>query len=116
MTAQKMYPNLSNIESFDMMQKGWNNTDTGVMVGANQAKSYIVFVRDRAEFIEKCPGLEIVYQKPLNNYLQYLLSGGLNFRQLAPDFLIPLIKFFEFLLTPVSSLFALHHIIVIRKK
>jgi SAM-dependent methyltransferase len=113
--AKILYPNLYNTESFDISQKEWNNINSGVMIGANQAKSYIVFVRDREEFIEKFPGLEIVYHKPLNNYLQYLLSGGLNFRQLVPDFLIPSIKFFEFLLTPVSHLFALHHIIVIRK-
>lgn len=114
--AQILYPNLYHTESFDMSQKEWNNIDSGIMIGANQAKSYIVFVRDREKFLQKFPNLEIVYQKPLNNYLQYLLSGGLNFKQLVPDFLIPLIAFLEFLLTPLATIFALHHLIVIRKK
>ncbi len=62
------------------------------------------------------PNLEIVLQKPLNNYLQYLFAGGLNFRQLLPSFFSPIIKFFEFIFIPIRSVFTLHLIIVIRKK
>ena len=114
--SRRMYPNLSNIESFDMTQEDWENSESGVMNGANQAKSYIVFKRDKKRFHEQFPNLEIVYQKPLNNYLEYLLSGGLNFKQLCPEFLFPVVRLIEFILSPISSLFALHHIIVIRKK
>jgi SAM-dependent methyltransferase len=103
-------------ESFDKSQAGWNTESRGVMVGANQALSYIVFIRDRETFQQKFPGLEIVAAHPLNNYLQYLFSGGLNFRQLLPDAMLPVVKVIEFLLTPFSRILALHHIIVLRKK
>ncbi len=113
--ARMIFTRLFKTETFDKSQPSWTTASRGVMVGANQALSYIVFVRDRAAFRKKFPGLEIVVSRPLNNYLQYLLSGGLNFKQLVPDFLIPVIKGIEFLFTPLASIFALHHIIVLRK-
>jgi hypothetical protein len=51
----------------------------------------------------------------LTNYLRYLLSGGLNFRQLVPDRLLPVIKLLEGALRPARNILALHHVIVIRK-
>jgi hypothetical protein len=56
------------------------------MEGANQALSYIVFERDRERFERLFPDLEIVEQSWIANYPRYLLSGGLNFRQLLPTF------------------------------
>ena len=114
--AKRFYKKIFDTETFDMMQKEWVNESLGFMNGANQALSYIVFVRDKKIFEGKYPNLEIVVQKPLNNYMRYLLSGGLNFRQILPSFFSPVIKFFEFLFIPLNSVFALHHIIVIRKK
>jgi hypothetical protein len=99
-----------------MTQKDWVNESLGFMNGANQALSYIVFIRDKKKFEERYPNLEIVVQKPLNNYMRYVLSGGLNFRQILPSFFSPVIKFLEFIFMPFNSVFALHHIIVIRKK
>ena len=114
--AKRFYKKIFDTETFDMTQKEWVNESLGFMNGANQALSYIVFVRDKKIFEEKYPNLEIVVQKPLNNYMRYLLSGGLNFRQILPSFFSPVIKFFEFIFIPLNSVFALHHIIVIRKK
>ena len=114
--AKRFYKEIFDSETFDMTQKDWVNESQGFMVGANQALSYIVFKRDKMKFEEMYPNLEIVIQKPLNNYMRYLLSGGLNFRQILPSFFSPIIKFFEFLFIPFNSIFALHHIIVIRKK
>lgn len=114
--ARKFYKNIFETETFDINQKQWHNEEIGYMRGANQALSYIVFIRDRKIFEELYPNLEIVYHKPLNNYLRYLLSGGLNFKQLLPSFLSPMIKVIEFLLIPFNSFLALHHVIVIRKK
>ena len=113
--AEFLYKKLFKTETFDKAQKEWSTPTGGVMVGANQALSYIVFIRDQAVFRSKFPNLQIVHLGVLNNYLEYLISGGLNFKQLCPDFLFPLIRFTEFLLTPVVRLFALHHIIVIKK-
>jgi SAM-dependent methyltransferase len=114
--ARRFYKKIFDQETFDMTQKEWSNSALGFMNGANQALSYIVFIRDRKEFEKRYPGLEIVYQKPLNNYMRYLLSGGLNFRQVLASFFSPVIRFFEFIFMPVNRIFALHHIIVIRRK
>ncbi len=116
MVAKPFYEKIFDSEIFDMNQKEWTNESMGFMNDANQALSYIVFKRDQKIFEKLYPNLEIVIQKPLNNYLRYLLSGGLNFRQILPSFFSPLIKFVEFILSPLNSIFALHHIIVIRKK
>jgi hypothetical protein len=94
---------------------GWNVPMGGPMNGANQALSYIVFSRDRALFTQRYPQLEIVQEAPLTNYVRYLVSGGLNFRQLAPDFVIPMLKLVEDLLYPLRRQLALHHVIVVRR-
>jgi hypothetical protein len=86
------------------------------MNGANQALSYIVFVRDRVDLEFKHPSLEIVHEQLVGNYLKYLISGGLNFRQLLPDSMTGIVNFIEKLLWPLNIWLALHHIVVIRKK
>ena len=85
------------------------------MNGANQALSYIVFVRDRAEFERKHPSLKIVHEQRVGNYLKYIISGGLNFRQLLPDGMTGMVNVIEKLLWIFNRWFALHHVIVIRK-
>jgi len=67
-------------------------------------------------FIDKYPQFEVVEQRVIPNYLRYLLSGGLNFRQLMPSFLEPVIRLFEFVLTPLHPVLGLHHCIIIRKR
>ena len=114
--ASFLYKRLFKDETFDKTQKNWIDPENEVMKGANQALSYIVFLRDKKKFEKENPNLELVIQKPLNNYMRYLISGGLNFRQLLPNFMIPVIKLVEFLITPINYFFALHQVIVIRKK
>ncbi|WP_253279496.1 class I SAM-dependent methyltransferase [Pseudomonas brassicacearum] len=114
--AAFLYRRLFKSEGFDMHFPSWETPSTGPMNGANQALSYIVFVRDRQAFERKHPGLEIVHQEICGNYLRYLISGGLNFRQLLPDALIPVLKVVEKLLYPLRRVLALHHIVVIRRK
>lgn len=114
--ASVFYKNVFDSEGFDKTQQSWSNDTLGVMMGANQALSYVVFKRDIEKFNRQHPKLEIVVQRPLTNYGRYLLSGGLNFRQLLPNFMSPVLKFFEWLATPLSSVLGLHHVVVIRKK
>lgn len=114
--ASALYKRLFKSEGFDKHYASWNTPATGPMNGANQALSYLIFIRDREEFTRKHPTLEIVHQEVCNNYLRYLISGGLNFRQLLPNACIPLIKAFEVILKPLNRLFGLHHILIIRKK
>lgn len=113
--ATFMYKRLFRTEGFDKTYPSWETPATGPMNGANQALSYIVFIRDRAQFELKHPTLKIAYQQPAGNYLKYLLSGGLNFRQLLPDSFTGSIGFLEKLISPLNKWIALHHVIVIRK-
>lgn len=114
--ASHFYKNLFDTEFFDKDQKQWSNADNQIMTGANQALSYIVFKRDYQLFKEKNTTLTILKQEPLNNYLEYLFSGGLNFKSLIPYFLrfIPILL--QWIFFPMRKTFALHHIIVLQKK
>lgn len=114
--ASFLYPRLFASEGFDKQAPGWATAATGPMHGANQALSYVVFVRDREEFERRHPALEIVHGEPLTNHAKYLLSGGLNFRQLLPDVLVPVVTGFELLLRPLRRWLALHHVVVVCKK
>ena len=114
--ATFLFKRLFKTEGFDKKFPSWETPATGPMNGANQALSYIVFIRDRADFERKHPSLKIVHHELVGNYLKYLLSGGLNFYQLLPDSFTSFISLLEKLFSPVNKLIALHHIIVIRKE
>jgi SAM-dependent methyltransferase len=113
--ATFLFKRLFSTEGFDKTYPSWETPVAGPMNGANQALSYIVFIRDRSFLEKKHPSLEIAHQQLAGNYLRYLLSGGLNFRQLLPDSFAGSIGLLEKLLSPLNRWFALHHIIVIRK-
>ena len=89
---------------------------SGPMSDANQALSYVVFKREIDSFTQKFPNLELVSMEPIGNYLRYLISGGVNFRQLLPDLSIPALKLIESALWPLRHTLALHHIIVVRRR
>lgn len=114
--ARVFFRRLFETETFDTRQPSWHTESTGPMRGANQALSYIVFVRDALEFARRYPGLEIVERRPLTNYPRYLLSGGLNFRALVPAWTGPAIKMVETLGSPLAHVLALHHMIVLRRR
>lgn len=105
-------------EKFDPDATEWRNSYiAGPLSGANQALAHIIFTRDRKIFDHLYgDSLELVHQAYMMNGIRYLLSGGLNFRQLAPSFTIPLLRLIENIMSPVSSLWSLHQVIVIRKK
>lgn len=113
--ATFVFRRLFRSEGYDKDFPLWETPATGPMNGANQALSYIVFERDRAEFERRYPRLRIVHQETCSNYPRYLLSGGLNFRQLCPDWMSPVIAVIETLLRPLNRWLALHHVIVLRK-
>lgn len=113
--ATFLYKRLFHTEGFDKTYQSWETPIAGPMNGANQALSYIVFIRDRNIYEQKHPSLKIVHQELAGNYLKYLLSGGLNFRQLLPDSFTGLISLLERLISPLNRWAALHHVIVIRK-
>jgi SAM-dependent methyltransferase len=113
--ASFLYKRLFSTEGFDKTFLSWETPVAGPMNGANQALSYIVFIRDKKLYEEKYPNLEVVHQVTVGNYLRYLLSGGLNFRQILPDSFAGVIALLEMALSPLNSWIALHHVIVIRK-
>ena len=113
--ATFVFKRLFRSETFDKTVLSWETPAAGPMNGANQALSYIVFIRDRAQFERKHPSLTIAHQQIAGNYLRYLLSGGLNFRQLLPNSFTGFVGLLEKLISPLNRWIALHHIIVIRK-
>lgn len=110
-----IYGKLIKDETFDKRQKLWKTDVKGPMYGANQALSYIVFFRDKWKFEADFPQLKLCEIFILNNYLRYLFSGGLNFKQILPTCFENPLRFVEFLLRPFIKIFGLHHVIVIKK-
>lgn len=104
-------------EYFDPYMKEWINTKIkNEIAGANQALSYIVFDRDLEKFKKKYKGkLHIENKRYMNNYLRYLISGGVNFKQLLPTFMSPVLRALEIALKPFDKHLSLHRMIVIKK-
>ena len=113
--AAFIYSKFITEEIFDKKQVGWSSDHKGPMLGANQALSYIVFKRDRDIFEKKFPQFQIVETAVLPNYMRYILSGGLNFRQLIPNALAPVLFALEKIVSPLKGLFGIHYVIVIKK-
>ena len=113
--AALLFSRLFREEGYDKNAMTWNTAVSGAMSGANQALSYIVFERDKVSYAARFPDLPIVYQAPLGNYLRYLLSGGLNFRQLVPSGSSSVLQTVEKLLSPFNKWLSLHHVLVLKK-
>ena len=83
---------------------------THPMIGANQASSYICFVKLKNKFLSET-GFKLEKIEFCSNSNSYTLSGGLNFPQIEP---FPLIKYTSNLkLFP--KILSLHWIIKLRK-
>jgi SAM-dependent methyltransferase len=109
-----LYPRLFKTEDFDM-EGSWKGTNFHAMIGANQALSYIVFVRDREYFESTFPELRIVEKLPVYFGFRYILTGGLNFRKIAPGFIFSLVRKLE-RFPWLFYFFAIHWIIVVEKR
>jgi SAM-dependent methyltransferase len=110
-----LFPRLHDSETFDLGAVTWENeSQSGPCSGANQALSGIIFDRDHQRFEQEFPNLELVLDRP-HTHLSYLLSGGVNFRQLAPSWADGLVAAAERLLSPANRWIALQHTIVLRK-
>jgi SAM-dependent methyltransferase len=115
--ARRLFRDLFTSERFDPDVPGWeaDGAAGGPMSDANQALSYVVFVRDRARFAREFPELSLVVDRP-HTHLWYLASGGVNFRQLVPAAAIPLLRAAEWALAPLAPWIALQHTIVLRRR
>ncbi|PYL66090.1 MAG: methyltransferase [Verrucomicrobia bacterium] len=116
--AEVLYKRLFRSESYDPEAPNWSYCVDPVTneVLPNQALSYVVFFRDRTKFTTMFPDLEMVYTTILPNYLRYLLSGGLNFRQVIPSFLAPLLRKVELASSQLTRVLGLHHVLVLRRR
>lgn len=117
-SSASLHRHLHNDEHFDTAAQGWKTTEIGgPLSGANQALAHIVFQRDLRRFNDLYgDSLEIVYRGYELNALRYLLSGGLNFRQLVPSFMASPLTMLESLLGALARFWSLHQVIVIRKR
>ena len=113
--ASLLYRRLFKTETFDRSMPGWEAAVEDAMTGANQALSWVVFERDRARFAREHPRLRVVAHELSPSYLRYIASGGLNFPQLVPTRLGPLIGTMERLLARARPLLAIHQYYVIQK-
>ncbi len=92
----------------------WSFGQQDSMMDSNQALSWMVFVRDRAKYEAKFPGLKIEHFG-FTPWFTYLISGGVTMRDIIPHFLTGPLFGVEWLLTPLRPVFALHWHIRLRK-
>lgn len=100
-------------EAFDPKAR-WTFESKGPLSTANGALPWIIFHRDRNEFINQFPELEII-KTQFHTPLRYLISGGFTLRQLAPSWSYFLVKGFEFLLWPLNRWLGMFETIVLKK-
>ncbi len=101
-------------EPFDP-KGGWGFESTGPMSSANGAIPWIIFTRDQKLFEEKFPDFRINTKKHHTPF-RYLISGGVSMRQLLPDFCYPLIKGFEFVLSPFNRYIGMFMTVELEKR
>ena len=113
-----LHSHLHDDEHFDTTASGWCTAGIGgPLSGANQALAHIVFQRDLQRFNQLYGAqLEIIHHGYIANALRYLISGGLNFRQLSPSFMKWPLIILETLLQPLARHCSLHQIIVLQKR
>lgn len=84
-------------ETFDK-DAGWEIFGNKRLSDANSALPYILFIRDKTTFQKRFPLLAINKMR-FHTSFRYLLSGGLRYKQLAPDSMYNFIKNIEVLIS-----------------
>jgi len=92
----------------------WSIPSSGPLSGANGALPWIVFIRDNLVYREKFPQLKIK-QISYRNPLLYLMSGGVSYRQLLPDFAYGFVNFLDRFLPRISRHFSMFMMIKITR-
>lgn len=112
--AKYTYKNI-HPEPFDELSPDWKLAESGPMSGSNQALSYILLKRDKDKFQKLFPQFELVYHRPFG-FIRYIATGGIWLDQKLPDFAFPVLKGFEYIISPLMPLVGLHHYFVLKKK
>lgn len=101
-------------ENFDPAAADWTFPTTGPLSGANGALPWIIFSRDYSRFKQLFPLLhkeKIILHTPF----AYLISGGLTLKSLLPGWMFPVVRFAEFILSPLNRWIAMFQTIIIIK-
>jgi len=93
----------------------WKLQGKGPMSDANGALPWIVFERDFEIFKQIFPKLKLTNIK-YHTAFRYLISGGVSFKQLVPNFMFKPISYFEKFLLFFSKHFSMFVTIEIEKK
>ncbi len=93
---------------------GWTIPPSGPLSGANGALPWIVFERDKKRFKSNFPNLEI---SEIHHHtpLRYLISGGVSFKQLVPDFSYGFFSLIDKFLSSLSGQISMFVTVKIRK-
>ncbi len=101
-------------EPFETSAPSWKLEASGPLSGGNDALPWNIFVRDRAIYDRRYPGLVVEEVRP-HTFLSHLLSGGVTLRSLVPAAAIPLLQALESRLGPSIRHVAVFATIVLRK-
>jgi SAM-dependent methyltransferase len=101
-------------EPFDPAASAWEFAASGPLSGANGALPWIVFERDREQFVREFPCLRVALVRPLMPF-SYLVSGGLSMRGLTPAWSYRGWRLFEGLLDRWRSRLGMFAQIVLEK-
>ncbi|UYN89665.1 MAG: methyltransferase domain-containing protein [Anaerolineales bacterium] len=96
-----VYKNLHH-EPVDEANTSWKIDGEGPLSAANTALPWILFARDRKEFIRRFPSLQIKEVTPFMPF-RYLLSGGISLRNIFPGWSHGFFRLIEFLLSPLRN-------------
>ncbi|MBI5844279.1 MAG: methyltransferase domain-containing protein [Deltaproteobacteria bacterium] len=101
-------------EPFDPDAQSWAFPSSGPLSGANGALPWMVFHRDREEFMKRFPCWRVDFIKP-DMPFSYLLSGGVSMRSLLPGAAFAPVRSIEGLLKPFMDKLALFAVIRLRR-
>ena len=109
--------NIHKDEYFDINEIEWDKKNKGgVLSDANQALSHNIFERDKLLFEKKYgKNLRVIKKKYIINGLRYILSGGLNFKQLFPSYLVFILFILEKIVTPFAKHWSPFRMIILKK-
>jgi SAM-dependent methyltransferase len=102
-------------EPFDWNRPEWSFPSTGPLSSANGALPWILVERDRAVFERDFPQFEIATVRPIMPF-QYLVSGGVSMRSLAPGWSYHFWRLLEATLRPWMGDWGMYAFIALRKR
>lgn len=93
----------------------WSFPSDGPLSGANGALPWILFARDRSQFEDEFPDLQIRLIDPGLPF-RYLVSGGVSLRTIMPVFTYPIWQLIEAALRPWQSAWSMFAFIKIEHR